>query len=44
MEEVRGICDRILVMHEGRITGRFNRSEATPEAIMTCATGSTEAV
>ncbi|HET9696077.1 MAG TPA: sugar ABC transporter ATP-binding protein [Terriglobales bacterium] len=44
MEELRGICDRILVMHDGRITGRFTRSEATPEAIMTCATGSMGAV
>jgi ABC-type sugar transport system ATPase subunit len=43
LEELRGLCDRVLVMHEGRITGRFTRSEATPEAIMNCATGSTEA-
>ena len=40
MEELRGMCDRILVMHEGRITGRFNRDEATAERIMACATGS----
>jgi D-xylose transport system ATP-binding protein len=42
LEELRGVCDRIVVMHEGRITGRFNRSEATAEAIMACATGTPE--
>jgi len=42
LEELRGVCDRIIVMHEGRITGRFARHEATAEAIMACATGSTE--
>ena len=39
MEELRGLCDRILVMHEGRITGRLSRDEATAERIMACATG-----
>jgi D-xylose transport system ATP-binding protein len=43
MEELRGLCDRILVLHEGRITGRFTRAEATPERIMACATGSASA-
>jgi ABC-type sugar transport system ATPase subunit len=42
LEELRGVCDRILVMHEGRITGRFSRADATAEAIMACATGSSE--
>jgi D-xylose transport system ATP-binding protein len=42
LEELRGVCDRILVMHEGRITGRFSRADATAEAIMGCATGSSE--
>ncbi len=42
MEELRGICDRLLVMHEGRITGRFARAEATAERIMACATGAME--
>jgi ABC-type sugar transport system ATPase subunit len=37
--EVLGVSDRILVMHEGRITGEFAREEATEEAIMACATG-----
>jgi D-xylose transport system ATP-binding protein len=39
LEELRGICDRILVMHEGRVTGMLSRAEATPERIMACATG-----
>jgi D-xylose transport system ATP-binding protein len=40
LEELRGICDRILVLHEGRMTGMLSRTEATPERIMACATGS----
>ena len=43
MEELLGLCDRILVMHEGRITGRFNRADATAERIMACATGTLHA-
>jgi D-xylose transport system ATP-binding protein len=43
MEELLGLCDRILVMHEGRITGRFNRDTATSERIMACATGTVDA-
>ncbi len=42
MEELRGICDRILVLHQGRITGRFRREEGTAEQIMACAMGSVE--
>jgi D-xylose transport system ATP-binding protein len=39
LPEVLGLSDRILVLHEGRITGEFLRSEATPEKIMQAATG-----
>lgn len=39
LPEVLGLSDRILVLHEGRITGEFTRSDATPEAVMACATG-----
>ncbi|MDQ6788441.1 MAG: xylose ABC transporter ATP-binding protein [Acidobacteriota bacterium] len=39
LPEVLGLSDRILVLHEGRLTGEFNRSEATPERVMTAATG-----
>lgn len=39
LPEVLGLCDRILVLHEGRVTGEFTRQEATPEKVMTAATG-----
>jgi rhamnose transport system ATP-binding protein len=38
LPEILGMSDRILVMREGRITGRFDRSEATQEKIMMAAT------
>jgi ribose transport system ATP-binding protein len=34
MEEVIGICDRMLVLHEGVITGELSRDEATQENIL----------
>jgi ABC-type sugar transport system ATPase subunit len=37
LPEVLGMSDRIVVMHEGRITGRFDRSEATQENVMAAA-------
>ena len=39
MEEVLGISDRIVVMHEGRITGELQRDEFGEEAIMHLAVG-----
>ncbi|OQA84526.1 MAG: Ribose import ATP-binding protein RbsA [bacterium ADurb.Bin236] len=39
LQEVLGMCDRVLVMCEGKITGEFTREEATQEKIMSCATG-----
>jgi len=42
LPEVLGMSDRILVLHEGRLTGEFNRAAATPEAVMACATGSVQ--
>lgn len=39
LPEVMGISDRILVMHQGRITAEFAHSEATPSKIMKAATG-----
>lgn len=39
LPEVLGMCDRILVMHEGRIAGELARNEATQERIMQLATG-----
>jgi ribose transport system ATP-binding protein len=41
MEEILGESDRIAVMHEGRITGILNREEASEEAVMKLAVGST---
>lgn len=39
LPEVLGLSDRVIVLHEGRQTGEFTRSNATPEAVMACATG-----
>jgi ABC-type sugar transport system ATPase subunit len=39
LPEVLGMSDRVLVLHEGRVTGEFTRANATPEAVMACATG-----
>ena len=39
LPEVLGLSDRVIVLHEGRITGEFTRSAATPEGVMACATG-----
>jgi len=39
LPEVLGLSDRVLVMREGRLTGEFTRTTATPEAVMACATG-----
>jgi ribose transport system ATP-binding protein len=41
LPEVLGMSDRILVMHEGEVTGEFSRADATQEAIMASATGRT---
>jgi ribose transport system ATP-binding protein len=39
MEEVLGLADRALVMHEGRIAGELSRAELSEEAVMRLATG-----
>ncbi|NMO97335.1 sugar ABC transporter ATP-binding protein [Paenibacillus lemnae] len=39
LPEVLGMSDRILVVHEGRITGEVDGKQATQEHIMTLATG-----
>ncbi|MFS7412983.1 sugar ABC transporter ATP-binding protein [Carnobacterium maltaromaticum] len=39
LPEVLGVSDRILVVHEGKIAGELNRTEATQEKIMNLATG-----
>jgi len=43
MPEILGLSDRIIVMHEGRITGEMVRAEATEERIMTYAAGQASA-
>lgn len=39
MPEILGMSDRILVVHEGRISGEFSRLEATQEKLMAAAVG-----
>jgi len=39
LEEVIGMSDRVLVMHEGRLSGELARGELGEEAIMRLATG-----
>jgi D-xylose transport system ATP-binding protein len=39
LPEVLGMSDRVLVLHEGHMTGEFTRAVATPENVMACATG-----
>lgn len=41
MPEILGMSDRILVMHEGKISGELSRAEATQDKIMQLATGIT---
>ena len=44
LPEVLGMSDRILVMHEGRISGELSREEANQESVMHLATGGDEVV
>jgi len=39
MEEILGLSDRVLVVHEGRQIGILDRSDATEESVMSLATG-----
>ncbi len=41
LPEVLGMSDRIMVVHEGKITGILNAAEADQEKVMTLATGGT---
>jgi ABC-type sugar transport system ATPase subunit len=38
MPEILGLCDRVLVLSEGRLTADLSRAEATQERILTAAT------
>jgi len=44
LPEILHLCDRILVMHEGRVTGEISGAGATQEEIMRLATGGETAV
>ncbi|HHY50936.1 MAG TPA: sugar ABC transporter ATP-binding protein, partial [Alphaproteobacteria bacterium] len=44
LPELIGITDRVLVMFRGRITREFVSSQASPDAILAEATGSSEAL
>jgi ribose transport system ATP-binding protein len=39
MEEVLGMSDRVLVLHEGRLAGGLSRADLSEEAVMHLATG-----
>ncbi len=39
LPEVLGLSDRVIVLHEGRLTSEFTRDKATPEKVMAAATG-----
>jgi D-xylose transport system ATP-binding protein len=39
LPELLGMSDRILVLHEGRVTGEFERAEASPEKVLAAAMG-----
>jgi ribose transport system ATP-binding protein len=40
MEEILGMSDRALVLHEGRLAGELARGALSEEAVMHLATGS----
>ncbi|WP_326696004.1 sugar ABC transporter ATP-binding protein [Streptomyces sp. NBC_01754] len=39
LPEILGMADRVLVMHEGRLTAEISRDQATEETVMAAATG-----
>jgi inositol transport system ATP-binding protein len=39
LPEILGMSDRVIVMHEGKVTGELSRKDASQESIMTFATG-----
>lgn len=41
LSEVLGMADRVLVMHEGRLTAELSKEEATEERVLQAATGGT---
>ena len=39
LPEVLGMADRVLVLHEGRITAELSRAQANEDSIMRAASG-----
>ncbi len=39
IEEILGLCDRVLVMHQGELAGELDRSQMSEETILRLATG-----
>lgn len=39
LPELLGMSDRVLVLHEGTVTGEFDRASATPEKVLAAAMG-----
>ena len=42
MEEILGMSDRALVMHEGKIAGELSRADISEESVLHLATGGTQ--
>ncbi len=42
LPEVLGLSDRVLVLREGKVSGEFARTEASPERVMAAATGTVQ--
>jgi len=42
LSEVLGMADRVLVMHEGRLTAELSKEDATEEKVLQAATGGVE--
>ena len=42
LPELLALSDRLLVLHRGRLAARFDRDQATPEAVMAAAMGEME--
>jgi ABC-type sugar transport system ATPase subunit len=39
LPEILKLCDRVIVMHEGRITGAFEGTDITSQHLLRAATG-----
>ena len=42
MEELLGMSDRIVVLHEGRVTGELQKNEFSQDKVLELASGITE--